>query len=332
MARKVMVVLSDRANYGRLIPVLDILPDAEIVCTGSMGLEKFGKPAKEVAKHYNVVTTTFSEVTGSSPQTMAKSVGLVCMDMADIIAERKPDVFMCIGDRYETLGAVIAAAYQRVAIVHIQGGELSGTMDNACRDAISMFSHYHCVSHVNAYNRLRRMGQERVSVTGCPVGDLILKNDMSTKLIKISGVGYNVDAEKPYILTILHPDTTGDDDNCQAVIDAVHETGLQVVWLWPNIDAGADAISKKLRIFRESTDNKFCFVKNLDPVMFQRILHNAVLAVGNSSSFVRDAGFHGTKVVLIGDRQKGRYRGSYGDGHAAPRIAEIVKNATWYAK
>lgn len=327
----ILIFLSDRANYGRLMPVMDLLPEAKVVCGGSMGLEKFGKPAKEVAKRHNVVQTLYSEVTGSIPQTMSKSIGLTIMEMSNVIAEHKPDVFLCIGDRYETLGAVIAAYYNKVAVVHVQGGELSGSLDNACRDAISCLSQYHCVSHLNAYNRLKKMGLEMVHVTGCPVGDLILQNDMSASLIEINGVGYSVNVEEPYILTILHPDTTGDDD-VWSVIDAVHETGLQVVWLWPNIDAGSDKISKALRRFRETTENKFCFVKNLDPIMFQRVLHNAKLAVGNSSSFVRDAGFHGTKVVLVGDRQKGRYRGSYGDGHAAPRIAEIVKNAKWRKK
>lgn len=332
MSNKVMVILSDRANYGRLLPVLDLLPDAEIVCTGSMGLEKFGKPAKEVAQRHNVIATTCSEITGSTHHTMAKTVGLVCMDIADIIADKKPDVLLVIGDRYETLGAVIAAYYQKVAVVHVQGGELSGALDNACRDAISVLSHYHCVSHINAHNRLRRMGLDNVYLTGCPVGDLIKQNDMSASLIELNGVGYDVNVEEPYILTILHPDTTSDDDNCQAVIEAVHETGLQVVWLWPNIDAGSDKISKLLRRFRETTDNKFRFVKNLDPVMFQRVLHNATLAVGNSSSFVRDAGWHGTRVVLIGQRQRNRYRGSYGDGRSAPRIAEVIQNAAWYRK
>lgn len=349
---KVCSLLVDRANYGRLKPVLIALEeDSDIehslICSGTMVLDRFGQAASIVESDgIFVAERIYMEVEGSVGESMAKSLGLGVIEFTSALSRIKPDILLVIGDRYEALACVLASSYLGIPVAHIQGGEVSGAIDECARHAISKFSHLHFPSTERSAKFLIKLGEKPDAVFnfGCPSGDYILRNFNGIKKIDIhiSGVGANVDFKKEYILVMFHPDTTSKSsenlDFAVEIYNVVKSLNMQVVWLWPNIDAGSDSISKFLRTMREndSTTNEWLrVIKNLKPEDFQLLLSNAKVAIGNSSSFVRDSSFTGVPVVLTGNRQIGR---EYSDNvllcSHAEKLAESVNiqiNAGSYA-
>jgi UDP-hydrolysing UDP-N-acetyl-D-glucosamine 2-epimerase len=162
--RKVAVVLVDRANYGRLKPVMRAIADnpameLQIVAAGTMVLERFDSPVRIVRQDgFEVISEIYLELEGSNPTTMAKSLGFGVVEFAGEFQRLRPDVVLLIGDRYEALAAAIAAAYTNLCIVHIQGGEVSGSIDESARHAITKFAHFHVPATVRAEEYLIRMG------------------------------------------------------------------------------------------------------------------------------------------------------------------------------
>ncbi len=364
--RKVCVLLVDRANYGRLKPVMRAIqkrPELElqVICTGTMVLERFGRAVDIVRQDgFPVSGEPFIEVEGSNPTTMAKSVGFAIIELAGEFNRLKPDLVLLIGDRYEALAAAIAAAYMNLVIVHIQGGEVSGSIDESARHAITKLAHFHCPSTRRAAEYLVRMGErpDTILALGCPSSDIAFATEpeFSAEAVNAHGRGPLVDVTRPFLLVVFHPTTTeygSERRETEEVLCALERLRTQTVLLWPNIDAGSDHISKAIRVFRDRSGTDWLrTLINLSPEEYLKVLARAACAVGNSSSFVRDAGFFGTPVVLVGRRQEGReidrhvtrvplereriaaaveaqldhgrYEPStlYGDGHVAERIAE----------
>lgn len=365
--RKILAILVDRANYGRMKPVLTCLQEdseieLEVLCTGTMLLPRFGNVVEIVESDgFNVSSRVYMEIEGSNPTTMSKSIGLGIVQFSTEFERINPDFILIIGDRYEALSASISAAYMNLPIAHIQGGEVSGSIDESCRHAITKFSHLHFPSTKRSAEYIARMGEEESSIynVGCPAGDYILSlpDDLQSSDIQ-GGVGKVTDLTKPYLLVIFHPVTTHENPRNEAeeILHALNHIGMQTIWLWPNVDAGSDRISSAIRAFREHNDADWLYlVKNFEPEVFQKILKNAACAVGNSSSFIRDSTFSGVPVVLVGDRQVGREKGQnlveaemtresiiqyvkdqvdhgpydgcqiYGKGNASQQITEVLK-------
>lgn len=323
MKIKIAALIVDRANYGRLRPVLLELknnPDIqlEIIVSGSMLLDRFGKVEREVIKDgFEISSRIYVELEGSNPITMAKSTGLAVLEFSNELARLKPDFLLAIGDRYEALGAVIAAAYLNICIIHLQGGEVSGSIDECARHAITKFSHYHFPATERSRDFLIRMGEnpDHVFNLGCPVVDVIAGIDsIIPEKVFDQGVGRKFSPDEKFLLVMFHPVTTSYgtamEENVEELLLALDELKIPTVWIWPNIDAGADNISRRLRQYREKNEDTWLHLfKNFSPDTFQKVLKKAVCAIGNSSSFVRDSTFHGTPVVLIGGRQLGRETG-----------------------
>jgi UDP-hydrolysing UDP-N-acetyl-D-glucosamine 2-epimerase len=372
--RKVCVVLVDRANYGRMKPVMQALKDhpklqLQTLCTGTMVLERFDQPVQVVRKDgFNIDGEIYIELEGSTPTTMAKSVGFGLVEFASEFHRLKPDVVVLIGDRYEALAGAIAAAYMNITLVHIQGGEVSGSIDESARHAITKFAHFHFPSTKRSAEFLVRMGERGDTVlgTGCPSSDIArsLSLEIPHEVIHSRGAGAEIDLKKPFMLVVFHPTTTeygGERRQMEVLLSALDTIRMQTVLLWPNIDAGSDHISKVIRQYRTHTDNPWMrTLTNLTPENYLKVLATAACAVGNSSSFVRDAGYFGTPVVLVGNRQNGRetdehavrvpvemdaiaatvrkqlehgrYAPSklYGDGHVSERIAAAIANLVPY--
>ncbi len=321
--RRVAVVLVDRANYGRLWPVMKAIEahsglELLTVCAGTMLLDRFGHAERIVENEgFRIASRVYMELEGSQPATMAKSIGLGIIEFTGEFQRLQPDVVLLIGDRYEALAAAIASAYMNIPIAHVQGGEVSGSIDECARHAITRFAHLHFPATRRAADYLVRMGErpDSVHAVGCPAGDYIrpLETDLPPDLMAKLGVGPALDISKPFFLVIYHPVTTQfgtERANAEELLQSLHELAHPTIWIWPNIDAGADDISKALRVYRESHSNKWLhLVKNLDPTTFQKCLKRTVCAIGNSSSFIRDSTFTGTPVVLVGNRQVGREYG-----------------------
>jgi UDP-hydrolysing UDP-N-acetyl-D-glucosamine 2-epimerase len=372
----VCVVLVDRANYGRMKPVMEALQahpalDLQVVVAGTMVLERFGSPQRLVVEDgFRVDGEIYLELEGSTPSTMAKSVGLGIMEFANEFQRLKPDVVLLIGDRYEALAAAIAAAYMNVCIAHVQGGEVSGSIDESARHAISKFAQFHFPSTQRSADYLIRMGErpDTILAIGCPSSDLARRFDrkLDGASINASGAGARIDIDHPFLLVAFHPTTTeyGDERNqMEELLKALQELEMPTLLLWPNIDAGADHISKTIRQFRNQRASRWLrTITNLTPETYLRVLANTVCAIGNSSSFVRDASYFGTPVVLVGNRQRGRetaehvsavepvtaeilavlkrqlahggYPAStlYGDGRVSARIAESLARLSPYVQ
>jgi UDP-hydrolysing UDP-N-acetyl-D-glucosamine 2-epimerase len=352
---------------------LDEDPDLElqVICAGTMLLERFGEAEKMVEKDgFNVNCRVFLEVEGSVPVTMSKSIGLGIIEFTNVYQQLQPDMVLLIGDRYEALAATVAGAYMNIPIAHVQGGEISGSIDESARHAISKFSQLHFPSTQRSADYLIRMGEDpnHVHNVGCPAGDYIreLDTNLPKDIFNQMGVGAKIDPEESFLLVIYHPVTTSfgsEKEQVEQLISALHDLAMPTVWLWPNIDAGSDNISKAIRVYREKNSAQWLhLIKNLNPKIFQKCLKKTVCAVGNSSSFVRDSTFSGTPVVLIGDRQDGREHGKnltavdpvsdqiksaiqikldhgryepdelYGDGNASSRIVEKIKKFVPYSQ
>lgn len=318
--RKVCVVLVDRANYGRLKPVMRAIaarPELElqIIASGTMVLERFDQPVRVVKQDgFTVDGEIYIELEGSTPVTMAKSVGFAVMEFASELQRLKPDILLLIGDRYEALAAAISGAYMNLTIVHLQGGEVSGSIDESARHAITKFAHFHFPATHRSSEYIVKMGERADTVlgVGCPSSDIARTLDarVAPEIINGRGSGTEIDVARPFLLVVFHPTTTefgGERAQMSTLLEALGRVRVPSVLLWPNIDAGADHISKAIREYRTQRDSSWLrTLTNLSPEHYLKVLASAACAVGNSSSFVRDAGYFGTPVVLVGNRQNGR--------------------------
>lgn len=325
--RRICVVVASRANYGRVKYALKAIKEhpgleLQLVVGASVLLHRFGNALSVIEKDGFIPNKkVFYVVEGENLETQAKSTGLGIIELTTAFSELKPDVVVTVADRFETMSTAIAASYMNIPLAHIQGGEVTGNIDESVRHAITKLSHYHFPSTEESKQRILKMGEEpwRVVNTGCPSIDILHHEDLSLNSSRIEaldnygGVGKKIDFTKPYILMIQHPVTTSFGSGLKHIYEtlyALKDRPEQKLVMWPNIDAGSDEISKGIRVFREKyTDLNFGYFKNFTPEDFACILKNASCAIGNSSSFIREGSFLGTPAIIVGDRQEGREHG-----------------------
>jgi UDP-hydrolysing UDP-N-acetyl-D-glucosamine 2-epimerase len=327
--RKVLVFVGSRANYSSIKSVMLSVkehPELELqtLVGASALLERFGKVEDLLIKDgFTIDGRFYCLIEGENPVTMAKSTGLGLIEASSILDTLKPEFVVIVGDRFEMMSVVIAAAYQNIKIAHTMGGEVTGTIDESIRHAITKFSHLHFPANEDARERIIKMGENSSDVFnyGCPRIDLI-KNELSQdnsieKLQGIfeayGGVGAKFDLSSPYLLVSQHPVTT-EFANARAQFEetllALNEIKMPTILLWPNADAGADGISKAIRTFREKHNPDWLHLfKNLPTSIYIHLLNTTSCLIGNSSSGIRDAAFVGTPVVNIGTRQQMRMKG-----------------------
>ena len=367
--KKVCVVVASRANYGRIKAVLSAIkshPDLELqlIVGASALLYRFGKVVDLIEKDgFDISSRVYSIVEGENPTTMAKSLGLGVLELSTQFENLQPDVVLTVADRFETMATAIAASYMNIHVAHTQGGEITGSIDESVRHAITKLSHLHFTATEESKSRVIRMGEnpEYVFNTGCPAIDAIADIDLtfaSDFFERYGGVGRRINPEEPFVVVLQHPVTTEFGSGLQqinATLEAVKQSGMQTIWLWPNVDAGSDDISKGLRMFREMNgDVKIQFFRNFSVEDYARLINRAACLVGNSSSGIREAAFLGVPSVNIGSRQQHRERGNnvidvgynskeilsaiqtqvshgryepnvmYGDGGSASRIADLL--------
>ena len=299
---------------------LNTIPEVnlQIICTGTMLLDRFGRAVDVVRSDgFTVAEEIYMELEGSVPITMAKSMGLAIVELSSALQRLAPDLVVVIGDRYEALGVAISAVFQNFCLVHIQGGEVTGSIDESTRHAITKLAHYHFPSTKRAGRYVVAMGErdDTVFPLGCPSADVVhevSKLELPANTVSKAGVGVQIDLEEPFLLCLFHPVTTdyqSAEHQMEEVLQALSELGMPTILIWPNIDAGSDGVSQAIRRFRESDDGfPLRAFKNFSPEEYIPLLARATCAVGNSSSFIRDASFLGTPVILVGDRQNGRER------------------------
>jgi UDP-hydrolysing UDP-N-acetyl-D-glucosamine 2-epimerase len=370
--RKICVVVNSRANYGRIKSVMRAVTEhpkleLQLIVGASALLHRFGSVIDVIrADGFEPTAVVHSMVEGETPTTMAKSTGLGILELASQFENIKPDVVLTVADRFETISTAIAASYMNIPVAHTQGGEVTGSIDESVRHAVTKLSHIHFPSSQRAYDFVIRMGEDpkTVHLTGCPAMDVVAQSDLSLPpdlFIRYAGVGAAIDPKKPYLVVLQHPVTTEYGQGFKQIgqtLEAISRVGMQAAWLWPNIDAGSDDVSKGLRVFREKNSPDYLhFYRNFSPEDYARLIANCACLVGNSSSGLREGAFLGIPVVNIGTRQQGRehaenvthadynagaieaairkqlahgkYERSlmFGDGKAGKRIADILATA-----
>ncbi len=325
--KRICVVITARPSYSRIKSALYEIKanpqlELKLVVAASALLDRYGSAVDYIeADGFEIHERVYMVLEGSSPTSMAKTTGIGIMELATAFDNIKPDMVVTIADRYETMATAIAASYMHIPLVHIQGGEVTGSIDEKVRHAISKLSDFHLVSTQDAYQRLVKMGEnpDSIRVTGCPSIDLA--NDvLNSPLIdfdiekKYGGVGAKVDILGDYIVVMQHPVTTEFKDakkQIEQTLQAVHQSGLPCFWFWPNVDAGSDGTSNGIRSFREETpQNMIRFLKNMDGRDFLKLLFHSKCLIGNSSVGIRECSFLGIPVVNIGSRQNRRERGA----------------------
>ncbi|CAM4153946.1 UDP-N-acetylglucosamine 2-epimerase [Gillisia hiemivivida] len=323
--RKICVVVTARPSYSRIKSALTAIqnhPDLELqlVIAGSALLDRYGNAVDFIEKDgFPIAAKVFMVLEGENPTTMAKTTGLGVMELTNVFYNLKPDAVITIADRFETIATSIAAAYQNIPLVHIQGGEVTGSIDEKVRHANTKLADLHLVSSDDARERVIKLGEspEMVINTGCPSIDLAKEihetpNLDFNPLEKYGGVGANLDWKNGYIVVMQHPVTTEYKESkkhIQETLKAVKNLDYPTFWFWPNVDAGSDGTSNGIRAFRELEQPKnIHFFKNMEPLDFLKLLSNSKALVGNSSAGLRECAYLGLPVVNIGNRQFRRSR------------------------
>jgi len=369
LKRKVCVIVNSRANYGRIKSVIRAIKDhpdldLQLIAGASALLWRFGNVAQQIREDgFQINVVVYSIVEGENPTTMAKSTGMGIMELATQFENLKPDVVITVADRFETMATAVAASYMNIPLAHTQGGEVTGSIDESVRHAITKLAHIHFPATEKARENIIRMGEDpkKVFLTGCPAIDIVADLDLTPPddlLKRYKGVGPDLDIHQPYLVVLQHPVTTeygSGFDQINETLKAIRSIRMQTVWLWPNVDAGSDSISKGLRIFREHEKPDYAhFYRHFSVEDYARLIANCACLAGNSSSGIREGSFLGVPTVDIGTRQafreraknciqvdynheqieeairfqikNGRYPSNkmYGDGQAGKRIADIL--------
>tara|TARA_R110000737_G_scaffold240149_2_gene251947 strand:+ start:25 stop:1167 length:1143 start_codon:yes stop_codon:yes gene_type:complete len=364
--RKVFIVTERRADFSRFKPILELINDDEhlnynLVVTGTHLLDSHGKTINEIIeggfKVFKTVQMFEDDIDRDSGAEMTVALGRVTMGLVKVIEESKPDIILSGFDIGANLAVSIAGAHMNIPVVHIQGGEVSGTIDESIRHAVSKFSHYHLVSNNDAKNRLIRMGEipKHIFVVGCPSIDAMLDVDISSPdEIKKK---FNIDVYKKFFLVLQHPVTTELHDAKEQIketLKAVKKSGVESVLIYPNNDAGSQAIIGEIK------NSNIKYFSTLSLKDYVSLLSYATALIGNSSSGIHETVTFKVPTINIGTRQQGRLRpgnvidvdyeeyeitgainkilndkkflkdvkyciNPYGDGKSASRIIDILK-------
>ncbi len=327
MARKVCVVITARPSYSRIRTALAAIrdhPDLElqVVVAASALLDRYGHAVGQIeADGFSVDSHVYTLIEGENPTTMAKSTGLGLLELASVFDELRPDVVVTVADRFETMATAVAASYMNIPLAHVQGGEITGSIDEKVRHAVTKLSDLHMVSTAQAADFVVRMGEEpsAVHVTGCPSIDIAAEVARVPEMDfdpfeRYGGVGSALDLADGYLVVMQHPVTTEHElarAHVEETLHAVAKIDLPTLWFWPNPDAGTDGTSNGIRAFRENhRPTNLHFFKNMAPTDFLRLLLGARALAGNSSVGIRECSFLGVPVVNVGSRQQGRERGT----------------------
>jgi len=371
MLKKICFVIGSRANYSSIKSVMTAVKSDkklsfQLVLSTSSVLQRYGDVSTLIKKDgFSIDDKVFNLIEGETPLTMAKSTGLCLIELSSVFSRLKPNLVFAVGDRFEVMAVVLAASYMNIPIAHTMGGEVTGTIDESIRHAITKFSHIHFPATKDAAKRIQKLGERKdhIFYVGCPridyVKEVLSKKKIDNKSILSQGVGTKLDINKPFIILSYHPVTTEFekiDVQTRQILDCINILDIQTIILWPNADAGSSKIAKLIRVYRENgLLKKAHFYKNLPTDVYIKLLDKCLCIVGNSSSGIREGNYLGVPCVNIGSRQNSRERGEnvinvpfekkaiidtikfqiksgkykkgtlYGDGNASKKIIKILK-------
>ena len=320
--RKICFPITSRAYYGRsqiLIRKLHAYPsiDLKLMLGGSILLDKYSRHVADdiAAGGFDIEASLFNVIEGGNHVAMAKTACLTALEFTNTLHMAQPDIVVICGDRFEQLAIAMAAAYLNITIAHIEGGDVSGSIDESVRHAITKLAHLHFVTNTAAERRVLAMGEDPAYVFNTGSLDVELAAHVTTTItsetINALGVGHDVDIERPFLMVVQHPVTTEADNRAhlETTLKVVASLGLPTIWFWPNPDAGTGEMADSLRFMRERHPELTAhmrFITNVPAEDFVALLAHTACLVGNSSAGIKECSFLGTPVVNIGARQQGR--------------------------
>jgi UDP-hydrolysing UDP-N-acetyl-D-glucosamine 2-epimerase len=330
--RKIAVITTSRADYSHLYwPLRDLSahPDVDLnlIVLGSHLAAEFGRTVQEIERHgFPIAARIECLLSSDSDVGMAKTIGVATLGLADSLGSMRPDVLLLIADRYEMLAPAAVALALRIPIAHIEGGERSeGAIDDAVRHALTKMSHLHFTSTHEARRRVIAMDEEewRVHRAGAPSLDHLRRSTLFTREQVEARLG--IALESSAIVVAYHPvtiarDTLEETDTLFAALAALPD---QLLFCYPNADAGSRELIGRLRAFAAARENSHVFV-NLDALTYWSLLRQAQLFLGNSSSGIMETPSFALPAVNVGLRQQGRER-ARNILDAAPSVAAILQ-------
>lgn len=361
--RKLLYLTGTRADFGlmaRSLTLMDQDPalDVRLAVTGMHLSPLFGGSVADIhATRLRIALEIPVELKDGTLAEGAHAFGVIVSRLTTHLQAERPDALILLGDRSEILAGAVAAIHLNIPIMHLHGGERSGTIDKSIRHAISKLSHYHFTATDAARNRLVAMGENpaHVFVTGAPGLDDIVSATPGHRADVLSRHGLS--ADRKTALVVFHPVVQSQDiagEQVATVLTSAVESGLQILAFAPNSDAGSQHIRTRLASFHQHPDIRL--LSHVPRSGFIDLLANADVMIGNSSSGIIEAASFGTPVVNVGNRQAGRDRNAntidvpvtdepiraaiaqalaqgrhdrrniYGDGHSAPRICELARD------
>ena len=308
--KKILFMTGTRADYGKIKSLIKAVEasksfEAYVFVSGMHLIERYSGTYKEVLKDgYKNVYVDFAQ---TNRGIMSYDLGNVVCDLTGYVLHIKPDMIVVHGDRIDALAGAVVGALNNIKVAHIEGGELSGTIDESLRHAITKFSHLHLVCNKTAKKRLIQLGERKefVHVIGSPDIDVMI----SDKLPTLEQVKERYDIFFPnYAIFMYHPVTTEYNvlrKNIQSVINALIDSQKNYIAIYPNNDYGSDIILEE--VDRLKSIERFRVCSSLRFEYFLTLLRNADFIIGNSSAGVRESGVYGIPAIDIGSRQSGRY-------------------------
>lgn len=364
MARAITYVTGTRADFGLMQRTLLQIDNTiglslSISVTGMHLSDRYGSTVREVEATGLAIRDRIAVPVGGNAAEMGAGVGQITAALSRSFAIEPPEIVVLLGDRGEMLAGAIAGLHAGAAVVHIHGGERSGTIDEPVRHAISKLSHFHLTATSDAADRLRRMGEDdwRISVTGAPGLDDLSDRDPRDRdaLCRTAGL----DPDKPLALVVFHPvvqQAAEAGEQMMSVLQATAASGMQLMLLAPNADAGGNAIADAIHQFQSVSSTALKREIHLQRATYLAWLAAADIIIGNSSSGIIESASLSTPCLNIGDRQNARVRNSnvvdvkgfsarelsegiaaairlgsgpfdniWGDGQTAARIARFLK-------
>ena len=309
--KRVLFITGTRADYGKiksLMKRMDASPEYEVYVyvSGMHLLAKYGSTYKEVLKDkYQNVHVAFGQ---QYTQNMSYNMGNVLMSLSAYVEQISPDMILVHGDRIDALAGAVTGALNNILVAHIEGGEISGTIDDSIRHAVSKFAHLHFVCNEEAKNRIIQLGepQENIYVIGSPDIDVMMGEELPD--IEEVKQYYDIEFDK-YGIFMYHPVTTEVDElqeHMDEIVAALKASQKKFVVIYPNNDLGTDIILRKIGRELEGEEN-FRVFPSIRFEYFLTLLKKASVIIGNSSAGIRESGVYGIPAIDIGTRQQGRY-------------------------
>lgn len=290
-----------------------------ILITGGLLEEACEEARAELHNTYNTIELDCGRA-DNTLEGMGAIAGRLYRQVLDHFTRLRPDCVILWADRYELLPVASASAYLQIPICHIQGGEVSGNIDDKVRNAISMLSDIHMVSHSHAGKRLSDFGLNNIHVTGCPSLDIIRINDLKSDFVE------------SYVVCMFHPHTKELDFCKENTLELVtkltqfcNKKKLKILWFGPNNDPGHESVKEALKCME--------VIDNINGNEYLETIARARFIIGNTSSCIREASYLGLPAVVVGDRQKNRVHAEstiFSDFNTLDNAMEMVYNMVPY--